>query len=97
MIGGIVVHRIRLIVLFVLAAVGGCSPYNPPFRGDHASQRYKDDLEKCRASSREAVRLKNAATPEAWIISPVTGPPAVRSAIRRCMEGKGYVLETAGS
>jgi len=90
------VRRMTLMVLVVLAGVSGCSPYDPPFRGDHASQRYKDDLEKCRTSSREAVRLKNAATLESWIISPVTGPPAVRAAIRKCMLDKGYALEKAG-
>lgn len=57
------------------------------------SEHYKDDLEKCRTTSTESVRLKNAATIEKWIISPITGPPAVRAAIRTCMEGKGYVLE----
>ena len=64
-----------------------------PPSGDHASERYKDDLEKCRTTSAESVRLKNAGTPERWIISPITGPPAVRAAIRICMEKKGYVLE----
>jgi hypothetical protein len=26
-------------------------------------------------------------------MSPFTGPPEVRAAIRKCMEGNGYVLE----
>jgi hypothetical protein len=97
MIGAIVVRRMKLIFLVVLAGVSGCAPYDPPLQGDHASQHYRDDLKKCRTSSREAVRLKNAATLTSWVISPVTGPPAVRAAIRKCMQGKGYVLEKAGS
>jgi hypothetical protein len=61
--------------------------------GDHTSEKYKADIETCRTSSTETVRLKNAATPGRWIISPITGPPAVRAAIRTCMGGKGYVLQ----
>jgi hypothetical protein len=96
MIGAAIVRRMPLILLVVVAGVGGCTPYDPPLQGDHASQHYKDDLEKCRTSSREAVRLKNAATLGSWVISPFTGPPAVRAAMRKCMQDKGYVLEKAG-
>jgi hypothetical protein len=28
-------------------------------------------------------------------MSPITGPPEVRAAIRKCMESKGYALEKA--
>ena len=96
-IGATVVHRMKLISLVVLASVSGCAPYDPLMQGDHASQRYKEDLEQCRTSSREAVRLKNASTLQSWVISPVTGPPAVRAAIRKCMQGKGYALKKAGT
>ena len=87
--------RISWIILPVLLlAESACgAPYDPPVLGDHTSEQYKADLEKCRTASRESVRLKNAATPEKWIISPFTGPPAVRAAIRTCMAGKGYTLE----
>jgi hypothetical protein len=90
-------RRMKLLSLVVLAGVSGCAPYDPPLRGDHASQHYRDDLKQCRTASREAVRLKNASTPLSWVISPITGPPAVRAAIRKCMQGKGYALEKAGS
>lgn len=96
-IGATIVRRIELFSLVVLAGVSGCAPYDPPLQGDHASQHYQDDLKQCRTSSREAVRLKNASTPGSWVISPVTGPPAVRAAIRKCMQAKGYALEKAGS
>ena len=86
--------RAALVVLALLPGVTGCADYDPPVQGDHTSEQYQADLEKCRTTSTEAVRLRNAATPERWIISPITGPPAVRAAIRTCMEGKGYVLET---
>lgn len=75
--------------------LAGCT-YDPPMQGDRTSERYKTDLETCRKSSMEAVRLKNADTLGTWIISPITGPPAVRAAIRTCMEGKGYALQTSG-
>jgi hypothetical protein len=87
--------RARWLCLCFVALTGlsGCSAYDPPVQGDHAADKYKEDLEKCRTTSREAVRIKNADTPWTWIISPFTGPPAVRAAIRTCMQGKGYVLE----
>jgi hypothetical protein len=87
--------RAALVVIALLPGVAGCADYDPPVQGDHTSEQYKTDLEKCRTTSTEAVRLKNAATPGRWIISPITGPPAVRAAIRTCMEGKKYVLENA--
>jgi hypothetical protein len=79
-----------LAMVFVL---GACAPYDPPIQGDHASEKYQADLESCRTTSTESVRLKNAATFQSWVISPFTGPPAVRAAIRTCMTGKGYKLE----
>src|SRR5690348_2953830 len=78
-----------LVIVLVLSA---CA-YDPPLQGDHTSEKYKTDLEKCRMDSTESVRLKNAATFGSWAISPFTGPPAVRAAIRACMTGKGYMLE----
>ena len=84
--------------LVLLLGVSGCgSPYDPPIQGDHNKDQYKTDLEACRKSSREAVRIKNADTPMTWILSPFTGPPAVRAAIRTCMTKKGYVLEKTGT
>jgi hypothetical protein len=92
-IGGMRRFRAALVVISLLPGVTGCADYDPPVQGDHTSEQYKADLEKCRTTSTEAVRLRNAATLERWIISPITGPPAVRAAIRTCMEGKKYVLE----
>jgi hypothetical protein len=80
----------------LLVGVSGCAAYDPPVQGDRTSDKYKADLEMCRTTSTEAVRLKNAATPQSWVISPFTGPPMVRAAILKCMEGKGYALEEAG-
>jgi hypothetical protein len=86
--------RLFLIILTLLPGMSACgAPYDPPVRGDHTSEQYKADLEKCRTTSTESVRLKNAATLQSWIISPFTGPPAVRASIRTCMAGKGYTLE----
>jgi hypothetical protein len=85
---------VSLFISTLLLGLSTCgSPYDPPVRGDHTSEKYKTDLETCRTTSTESVRLKNAATPQSWIISPFTGPPAVRAAIRTCMTGKGYTLE----
>lgn len=86
--------RTCLTLLAVLPGVIGCgAPYDPPVQGDHTTERYQADLAKCRTTSQESVRLKNAATPERWVISPFTGPPAVRATIRTCMTGKGYMVE----
>jgi hypothetical protein len=87
---------VPLAVWLVLAALNGCAGYDPPVQGDHTSEKYKTDLEVCRTTSRETVRRKNAATPQSWIVSPITGPPEVRAAIRTCMTGKGYVVEKTG-
>jgi hypothetical protein len=86
--------RVPLIVLALLG-VSACGSYDPPVVGDHTTEKYQADLDKCQSTSTEAVRLKNAATLERWVISPFTGPPAVRAAIRTCMQGKGYALEQA--
>jgi hypothetical protein len=88
--------RSRLMVPALLVALAGCAAYDPPVRGDHTADKYKTDLEACRTSSREAIRLRNADTLTTWLISPVTGPPEVRAAIRACMEKDGYVLENPG-
>jgi hypothetical protein len=85
--------RTALVVPALLLGLGGCSQYDPPIQGDHTSKQYKADLEQCRTSSAETVRLRNAATPGTWIMSPFTGPTEVRAAIRRCMVGKRYVVE----
>jgi hypothetical protein len=85
-----------LAIPILLFGLSGCGSYDPPIQGDHASEKYKTDLEACRTSSTETVRRKNADTPWTWIKSPFTGPPAVRAAIRTCMASKGYVVETAG-
>ena len=92
-------RSIRAIVLVLALLVGpsGCASYDPPALGNHTSEAYKSDLAKCRDSSTETVRRKNAGTPGTWIISPFTGPPEVRSAMRTCMAGKGYVLEKPGT
>jgi hypothetical protein len=84
-----------LMVPALLLGLSGCT-YYPPVVGDQTSDKYKADLAKCRTSSNETVRLKNAATIGSWIISPVTGPPEVRAAIRKCMEADGYTLEKTG-
>jgi len=89
--------RAILLVPALLVGVSGCASYDPPVQGDHTSDAYKSNLEKCRDSSTEAVRRKNAGTPGTWIISPFTGPPEVRAAIRTCMAAKGYVLEKPGT
>ncbi len=89
--------RASLVILGLLLGLNCCAsgPYDPPVQGDHTSERYKADLEKCRTSSTESVRLKNADTLGTWIMSPYTGPSAVRAEIRKCLVSKGYVLTKA--
>jgi hypothetical protein len=92
-IGTMVSSRTALIIPAVLFGVSGCAAYDPPVRGDHMSDHYKADLESCRTSSSHAVYIKNADNPWTWMVSPITGPPKVRAAIRTCMQAKGYVLD----
>ncbi len=86
--------RAVLVIPALLIGISGCSSYDPPIRGDHASDHYKTDLAACRTSSSHTVYLKNADNPWSWMISPFTGPRMVRAEIRTCMVGKGYVLES---
>ncbi len=81
-----------LLIPALLLGFSACSAYDPPIQGDHTAEAYKTDLDKCRTTSAETVRRKNAATPGTWIISPFTGPPAVRAQIRTCMASKGYTV-----
>jgi hypothetical protein len=83
----------RSALVIAILLVSGCASYDPPVKGDHAAEKYRTDLEACRTSSTETVRLKNADTPWTWIKSPITGPPEVRADIRKCMTGKGYALD----
>jgi hypothetical protein len=85
--------HLAVVMSALLLGAGGCSAYDPPVEGDHTSEKYQTDIATCRTTSTETVRLKNAATPGRWIISPITGPPAVRAVIRTCMASKGYVLQ----
>ena len=92
-----VMQSLRFLMLAAaLLGLSRCGDYDPPVRADHASDQYKSDLEACRKSSSHAVYLRNAGSPGPWIISPITGPPAVRAAIRTCMSGKGYALAKTG-
>ena len=50
------------LIIPVLLGASACAPYDPPVQGDHTAEQYKADLEKCRTTSTESVRLKNAAT-----------------------------------
>jgi hypothetical protein len=90
--GGLRWHAAAVAVMLL----AGCADYEPPVVGDQTSETYRTDLEKCRSASTEAVRLKNADNPGSWVISPFTGPPAVRAAIRTCLVGKGYEMAPAG-
>ena len=86
-----------LILPILLLGLSGCSPpYDPPIAVDHASAKYQTDVKKCQTTSAETVRRQNADTPATWMMSPFTGPPRVRVAIRSCMEHDGYVLEKTG-
>jgi hypothetical protein len=60
-IGTLKLLHVSLIVPALLLGTG-CSTYDPPVEGDHTSGKYKADVETCRTTSTETVRLKNAAT-----------------------------------
>ena len=86
-----------LIVPILLLDLSGCgTSYDPPVAVDHTSAKYQTDIKKCQTTSAETVRRQNADTPWTWMISPFTGPPRVRTAIRTCMAHDGYVVETTG-
>lgn len=73
----------------VLLLLAGCS-YDPGMRGDHDDRQYGRDLAACRQAAMGPVRKQNAATPQSWIVSPITGPAMMRAAIGKCLATKGY-------
>lgn len=79
-----------LLIGLPLLGLFGCGAYDPPVQGDRSSSQFKTDLEACRTTSHHAVYLHNAGTLYRWVISPITSPGMVRTAIRHCMEAKGY-------
>ncbi len=81
-----------VLVVLVLLPLTACATYDPHMAGAHPASQYEADLEGCRTSSREAVRLDNARFVWRWIGSAYRGPGEVRVAIRQCMEDKGYAL-----
>lgn len=84
-------HALVLAALLPLAA---CASYNPHMMGAQPVAQYDNDLQSCRTVSREQVRQDNAKTLFKWIGSAYYGPREVRTAIRGCMEGKGYSVAT---
>ena len=89
--------RAPILVCAALLCLSGCASYDPPIEGDRTAEKYQTDLQDCQTYSRKAVYLKNADNIFSWAISPFTGPPAVRRAIRSCLQAKGYVLQDAAS
>ncbi len=85
--------RVCLLLIPILICLSGCGTYDPPVQGDRTTEKYQADLTSCRETSQHAVYIKNADNPFSWIISPFTGPPAVRRAILKCMAGKGYIID----
>ena len=72
-----------------LLPLASCA-YDPAMMGAHPAPQYETDLQACRTTSREQVRLQNAKTLASWLTSPIHGPGMVRAAVRGCLEARGY-------
>ena len=80
----------RIVILFSLLAVAGCTGYEPRVETDRTAPKYQADLASCQESSADAVDKRNAKRGLDWFSSPVRRPFQIREAIRSCIKAKGY-------
>jgi hypothetical protein len=82
----------RMVILFSVFAVAGCSGYEPRVETDRTAPKYQADLAACQESSVAAVDKHNAKQGLDWFSSPVRRPFQIREAIRSCVKSKGYAV-----
>ena len=67
----------------------GCASYEPQGL-DRSRPSYQADLESCQDTGPAEVNARNAKTGFRWLTSPFRRTFQIRTAIRSCMDGKGY-------
>ena len=81
----------RWMVLIGVLVATGCAGYEPRVV-DRTRPSYQADIEACQDSGPAAVNARNAKTGFAWFTSPFRRTFQIRSAIRDCMQNKGYTI-----
>lgn len=83
------VRRYAALALLLLA---GCASYDPPMAGDHTTQRYQADLQRCqKQTSASAARVANA-SPQSAIRAMFASDEPQREQVRTCLQSRGYHL-----
>ena len=83
-------QRWPLIILVLLAGLGGCA-YRTPATADVGSPTYQADLAACKDTVPALVNAQNAKTAPAWFSSPVRRWGQISRGIGACMTGKGHI------
>lgn len=83
-----------MLALPVVLVLASCAAYDPPMRADHASAQYRADLATCQKDGTAAADKRSKAYGYLFLSYPVSYPFVRRDEIRKCMQGKGYVLSS---
>ena len=86
--------RLRDFLAAVPLALGGCSSYDPAMQADHASPAYQKDLIACQAAGDKEAHRRVIASGILFMTYPISLPIQQRIQTRKCLEGKGYHLES---
>ena len=81
------ISRFAIAALLVLS---GCAAYDPPMAGDHTTQRYQLDLQRCHKQVDTAAARAANATPQSAIRSAFASEEPGRAQMRSCMQARGY-------
>lgn len=85
--------RVRGIVAAAALGLAGCA-YDPPMQADHAAPAYRKDLGTCQAAGDKEAERRVMARGGLFLTYPVSLPILERIETRKCLEGKGYKLES---
>ncbi len=85
--------KVRAFIAAAACLVAGCA-YDPPMQADHDSAAYQADRAACQDKGSEAAYKRAVATFPLFVTYPISLPILIRIETRKCLEAKGYKLET---
>ncbi len=85
--------RVRGMVAAAALGLASCA-YDPPMRADHAAPAYRKDLAACRTAGDNEAERRVMASGGLFLTYPVSLPIEERIQTRKCLQGKGYHLES---
>ncbi len=86
--------KMRAFVAMATACLLAACAYDPPMQADHISAAYQTDLAACQESGSNEAHRRVMATFPLFATYPISLPIEIRVQTRRCLEAKGYKLET---